>query len=565
MKKNKFAPQVILFSFILISLIACETDYATLESDVINDEIATSFDIFSEPYDVTTFTRKLGPVQTNGLGVNTLGIYDDLYGRTTSSFVTQLTTTAFNPDFGEGVVVDSVVLTLPFFSAATEVEEDGNILYQIDSVIGRKPIDLRVFESNYFIRDFDPSAEFNENQIYFSNKSASLSETISDAALEGTELSFVDYNDEGNIIPRDNIIDINNKGYILTEPDNQDDEDLDPQVIARLQPGIRVKLDPTFWENKIIAQQGNAVLSSQNNFSDYFRGLYFKVEPVENDGSFLILSVGSQTSNVTIYYTRLTPSTSDDEGATEQATFEMRFGPNRINFMENDFTTPIPEGNEIEGDSRLYLKGGEGSVANIKLFNGDNIDDNPEVNAFEEFKNTFVETDENGKFRKSKRIVNEANLVFYVDQEMVQDGEPNRIYLYDVANKSPLNDYYLDGNIGSLPSFSIINHLGPLQRVDDEPNGSGIKYKLKITEHINNLLYRDSTNVTLGLAVSLNVNLEEFSAQRKVQDPNLSNITTPTSSIVSPRGTILHGNKTEDESKKVVLEIYYTEPNYLNN
>jgi hypothetical protein len=33
------------------------------------------------------------------------------------------------------------------------------------------------------------------------------------------------------------------------------------------------------------------------------------------------------------------------------------------------------------------------------------------------------------------------------------------------------------------------------------------------------------------------------------------------SSVITPRGTILHGNNTEDETKRVYLEIYYTEPN----
>lgn len=558
MKKNKFAPQLILLSCILLGAIACETDYSTLESDVINNENATNFNIISEKYDIIAYTKKLGPVQTNGLGLNSLGIYDDTYGRTTASFVSQMTTAAFDPKFGEEVAIDSVVLTLPYFASAIEVEEDGNIVYRVDSVIKRKPIKLRIFESNYFIRDFDPNGDFNESQAYFSNKSASPTEIISEGVLEGEELIILEAPQTSYL--GNNKIAISDQGFAL-EAVNAEDV---VEVSQRVSPGIRLKLDPTFWQNKIIDQEGTAVLSNQNNFLDYFRGLYFKVEPVDNEGSFLILNVGGQSSNIMIYYTRLNPSASDDESPTEQATFELRFGPNRINFMDNDFTTQIPGDDvvdDVNGDSRLYLKGGEGAVANIKLFNGEDIDDNPDVNIFEEFKSAFVEVDEEGKFKKSKRLVNEANLVFYVDQDMVQDGEPNRIYLYDIANKSPLNDYYLDGNIGSLPSFSIINHLGPLQRVNGEPNGDGIKYKLKITEHINNLLLRDSTNVSLGLAVSLNVNLEDFSAQRKVQDPNLSNFTTPTSSIISPRGTILHGNNTGDDSKKVYLEIFYTEPN----
>ena len=561
MKKNKFALQILVFGLIVLSFIACDKDFTSIESDIITDENATSFDIKDSLFSIITYTKALEPVQTNNSGLNTLGIYDDVYGRTTSSFVTQVTLSSFDPDFGEDVQIDSVVLKVPYFSFATETEDDGNILYNIDSVIGREPIKLSLFESNYFIRDFDPNGDFNEGQAYFSNKSASASEPISDIALEGEELIMLTgpQTSYTSVDDGENVITINDKGFVLEEPDN-DDEDTDPQILFRESPGIRIKLDPAFWQNKIIDQEGETVLSSPNNFEDYFRGLYFKAEPVDSDGSFLILNVGSQLSHVTIYYTRLTPSSTDDENETEPATFQIGFGPDRINFMDNNFTTPIITGDDVDGDSRIYLKGGEGSIANIKLFNGDDIDDSDDT-TFEEWKDFFVEIDEEGNFVKSKRLINEANLVFYVDQDMVQDGEPNRLYVYDIDNKTPLVDYFFDGLNNSIPSSSIVNHLGPLQRVNDDPTEPGIKYKFKITEHLNNLLLRDSTNVELGLSVSLNVNLEGSNQQRTVQSASNSDFTIPLSSTISPRGTILHGNNTEDETKRVYLEIYYTEPN----
>ena len=191
------------------------------------------------------------------------------------------------------------------------------------------------------------------------------------------------------------------------------------------------------------------------------------------------------------------------------------------------------------------------------------------MNTFEIFKNEFVETDDKGDFVSSKRLVNEANLVFYVDRDQLDfldedpENEPNRLYLYDVANKTPLLDYFLDVTNTTIPSFSKFNHLGPLQR-DESDNNKGIKYKLKITEHINNLLLRDSTNVELGLGVSLNVNLESTSlglTQSKLKNSDVN--TVPISSVLTPRGTILFGNNTEpeNESKRVYLEIYYTETN----
>jgi hypothetical protein len=564
MKRNKFALRVAAFCLIVMSFIACDKDYTTIESDIINNQNATNFDILSEQYDIISYTEALGPVQTDNLGLNTLGVYDDIYGRTISSFVTQVTLGSFDPDFGDEVMIDSVVLTIPYFSVATDLDEDNNISYALDSVFPKgdtyESIKLSLFESNYFIRDFDPNAEFNDSQVYFSNKTASTSEIISDAALEAEPIGFVDYNEvTGNFDPISNILDINANGHVLTDINELDDNG-DPQVLQRLTPGIRILLDPTYFQEKIIDKEGDPVLGSQNSFSDYFRGLYFKAEVNDNDnGSFLILNTGSQNSNITIYYSRLTPSETDDATETDQSNFVLTFRPNRINFMDNDFVAPIDNGDPSTGNSRIYLKGGEGSIGRIKLFNGDDVGSTDDM-TFEDWKNFFVDT-EDDKFVKSKRLVNEANLVFYVDQNIMQDDEPNRLYLYDIENKTPLIDYFLDRTNNSIPSFSRINHLGPLQRIDDDPNGNGIKYKLRITEHINNLLLRDSTNIELGLAVSLNVNLEETFLQRKVQTADNSDFTLPISSIITPKGTVLHGNTTEDESKKVYLEIYYTEPN----
>lgn len=571
MKKNKIALQILTFGLIVISFIACDDDYATLESDVINDDVATNFDILSEQHDIIAYTKALGPVQTNDLEISTLGLYDDLYGRTTSSFVAQLSPDFYDPDFGDDTTIDSVVVTIPYFSYASDFDEEGNTIYEIDSILPKgdtyAPIKLSIFENGYFLRDFDPDAGFNESQAYYSNKSASSAEMF-ETALQGEELTML-RGPQSSYLPDnpENTITINENAYILEGVDTDEDDDTDPQILEQQAPSIRVKLDPDYWQNKIIEKEGDPVLSNQNSFIDYFRGLYFKAEPVNNDGSYLLLN--TTDANVTIYF-KYTNTTENDEGEDEvetlTSTYTLSFGPNKVNFFENNFTQPIPSGASETGDSRIYLKGGEGAVAGIKLFNGEDLDDSPEMNTFESFKNTFVQTDEDGKFESSKRLVNEANLVFYVDRNQLDmlnedpDNEPNRIYLYDVDNKTPLLDYFLDGTNSNVPSLSKYSHLGPLER--QETDNKGVRYKLRITEHINNLLLRDSTNVELGLAVSLSVNIEEStigSIQKKVQDTD--EYTVPVSSLLTPRGTILHGNNSEDETKRVYLEIYYTEPN----
>jgi hypothetical protein len=272
-----------------------------------------------------------------------------------------------------------------------------------------------------------------------------------------------------------------------------------------------------------------------------------------------LLNFGTSAANITLYYSK-DPVLED--GVRVQSTYVLNFTGNRVNFINNQFIFTIPEGNPVTGDERLYLKGGEGSTAVVDLFNAGTYDDgfSPEFIAF---KNSFVETDlVTGKYKKSIRLINEANLVFYVDQAIVEGNEPNRIYLYDLKNNTPLIDYFVDLVNTTVPSNSKANHLGVLQREGGVAAGDGIKYKIKITEHIKNLLIRDSTNVKLGLAVSSNVNLENAVPQYKVlttEDAVVNKV--PVSSILSPRGTVLYGSNTTDEQKRLYLEIYYTEPN----
>jgi hypothetical protein len=546
MKKRKIALRNLAVLTLLVScFIACDKDFSDIDSDIINNDNASHFDTNSQDFDVIAYTKVLDPVQTNALPINMLGIYNDPnYGSTTASIVSQISSSAINPNFGENVVLDSVVLTIPYFSTPIEVTEDGETIYQLDSVFGSSPIKLSLFESNYFLRDINPNSEDNINnpQLYYSNMSTGI-DNISSALLEGVEIPVLNGGiDLDSFVPSNEQIPLTNDEDVLT---------------ARLAPALRLNLSVGYWFNKIIELQGEPELSNLNNFRDYFRGIYFKAESLGASGNMTLLNLGASASNITLYYTK-----DNDLGEETRlnGTYTLNFVGNRVNFLSNDFT--IQSGNETTGDESLYLKGGQGSVAEMKLFNGDNIDDDIlSNNSFETFKNQFVETDDDGNFVSSKRLVNEANLVVYVNQDLVDGGEPERLYLYDMDNQRPLPDYSLDVANSTFPQFSRANHLGRLQREGDESDGDGIKYKFRITEHINNLLLRDSTNVKLGLAVSGNINLENNSLQYDVLTGTDVDETIPVSSIVTPRGTVLIGNNTGLEEKKLYLEIFFTEPN----
>ena len=528
MKKiNTILKNTVLSAFILGSLFACDIDFASIDSDVINPDNAKNFSTNVEEYSVIAYNKNVGSVQTNGLTSNLLGYYNDpVYGTSISNFVSQMSPTTFDSSFGENIVLDSVVLTIPFFSRLIETDTDGNSTYELDSIFGDTPIKLSVYKNDYFLRDFDPDSEFNDPQKYFSNGSTFL---------------------EGELLYQDDQFLPSESQILLTVIDP--DTNL-PIVSNRLAPSVRVKLDiqnDTFWEDLIFNKEGEPELSNQNNFVDYFRGLYLKAGDTNLNGTMMMLNFTSTDAHITLYYTSDVESTdTDTETTQEEGTFVLNFGGNQINLFDNNFIN-IPDGDEINGDEKLYLKGGDGSMAIINLFDGDAEGNSVE---FEEFKNNY---NENGTI---KRLVNEAYLEFYVDQTTMQGKEPERIFIYDLNNNIPLVHYIFDQSVSE--TTTKLDHLVPLKRENDEFDGQGIKYKIRITEHIKNLVIRDSTNVKLGLVVTTNVSsINTLDIQNS--DAILSVV--PSGSVLSPRGTVLHGNQTTNEDKKVVFKVYYTEPN----
>jgi hypothetical protein len=367
--------------------------------------------------------------------------------------------------------------------------------------------------------------------VYYNNQSTSETDFISDELLEGT------------IIHDTTNFEVSKDPIFLT--------DAEGDTTQTLQPGIRFKLDTLFWHNKIIAKQGSPELANSNAFNNYFRGIYLKTETVDDKGTLIGLNLQNTLANITIYYTS---DISEENEDRLQFTYDINFFGNQVNFIKNEFGNIIPVGDKETGDERLYLKGGEGNIAGIRLFPGETEDDN---SILEAFKNNFAEY-ENGEFQTSKKLINEARLVLYVDQQLVSGNEPDRIYLYDLDNHQPIADYATDVLVNAIPRLSLSSHLGVLEREGDTPDGDGIRYILRVTRHLSNLIERDSTNVKLGLAVSANVNIENGADQGEVQAIDDSENLVPLSSIVSPRGTVLFGNASSDPETRLKLQVFYT-------
>lgn len=547
----KSSNRVSLYLVLCLTLIfaqSCETDFTSLDSDVINSDNAINFETNSIEYPIVTHSKIVDPVQSNNLPSFLLGYNNHaIYGESTSSFVGQMVPDQYSPDFGDNAVLDSVILTIPYFSRGIETSDEDDITYELDSVYGGSPIKLSIYRNNFFLRSFDPYGEFDDSQKYYSNGSLSDLESISQGQLEG-ELLF-EIND---FVASANQIN-------LTELDTLDV----PFVSQKIAPALRFRLDTpndNYWQNLIFENEDNPVLLSENNFKEFFRGLYIKVEGINSEGSMMLLNLASTNTNLTIHYTSDTPITDETDTSNEdditsyQNDYVINFSGVLLNIFDNNFSVDVSNSDEVNGDENIYLKGGEGYIGVIDLFNGTVENEmGDQVDAFDHFKSFFYDDISDS----SLKLINEAYIEFYVNQDLNLENEPDRIFVYNYEQNMSLIDYFIDQSVSSTTINAKINHLQPLQRVDDDPEGQGIKYKIRITEHLNNIILQDSTNARLGLGTINDIAATSFFSILNDDDDDLQ---LASGTILSHKGTVLHGNQSQQEDKRPKIKIYYTEP-----
>jgi hypothetical protein len=527
---------------------SCENEFSEIGTDIVG---TPGIEIKNKTYPVTTYNKKITPFQSNGLAENLLGYYyDDVFGATTVNFVGQLTPTSLAPDFGENTVLDSVVLTIPYNSTATSGE---TTTYELDSLYGTDPIKLSVFRNNYYLRAFDPNGELDDTQNYYSNGTLAQGETLGASELEGQLLYY-----SNSYLP-------SAKSIELWET-NEETEVF--EVASTIPPSLRIHLfgetsenasvPDRFWDDVIFSKEDDEVLNKANSFYEYFRGLYFKVEANSVGNKNLAqLNFSSTNSNVKLYYTYDLTTTVDgvEDTTNVQGEYELLFSGNRVNIFNNDFNTSILQTIEdtstnAEGDDYLYLKGGEGSMAIVELFSEDEngTSGTAQLNEFREINDGVITT---------KRLINEAYLEFYVETTLSNLDKPRRVYVYDVENNLPVADFFLDQTSEDASSDSKFTHLVPLTKETGADGVEEQKYKIRLTEHLNNIVMRDSTNVKLGLVVSSNAGAANT---RDLLNPtDVEGV--PIGTVLSPKSIVLHGNNSPDAAKRVKFNVYYTEPN----
>lgn len=395
-------------------------------------------------------------------------------------------------------------------------------------------IGLKVERSTYFLRDLDPNTNFQEAQEYYSTQEFAP-EFVSDVLYSSSE--------EGIII--------DNKEILIQNDDDETTVDVDESLtFSKLAPGIRVSLNEEFFQNNILNKEGSSELLSQANFSEFLRGIHLSlIESMDQD---VLLLLDLTQANITITYSYSVYNTTDGIEEERESTFVLGllagsgtagFAGNAVNTLINEnYPSDIAESLDSGVNaSRIFLKGGAGITTEINLFESGNAE-----NIVEEI-------------RSNNWIINEANLVFYVDRSYpgmgAEPAEPPRLYLYNIETKEPLYNPNTELNFAESLFGQYLNYDGIIV----EENDLGIKYTVRITEHINNIVVRDSINRTLGLTLTTDID-QVNSASAMLAGGKEEDI--PITSTITPLGTVFFGSGLEETDpnydKRLKLEISYT-------
>ncbi len=550
--------------FVFTCFIACDEEFSTINSNngVLGENNA-NFVTDSLELPIAAYNKKLNAVQVNNLPGYLLGVFNQPdYGQTTASIISQVAPEAesMRENFGENPIVESVIINIPYFSTVTGVNTTNKNIsfYKLDSLYGNtsNPIKLSIYQNDYFLRDFDQAGNASAVQKYYS-KAENLPNPSHNFALDGTQLIDFDAN-LGALIYEDLEFTYSNQAIELLDNRNADNP-----TTSYGPPALRIRLDKetdsaklAFWQRTINDLKNGIVLNNANAFKAYFRGVYFKVEPITNGSNMVLLNLAGKTTselastganfstagaNITINYTK------GLENARTEDSYVLEFSGNRLNTFKNQFNTALLNGDQVNGDETLYLKGMEGSMAVVDLF--------PTAEALEDFRTQFINSD-----GTQKKLLNEAQLIINENAELLSNpidvnGDTfhkyDRIYAFDIASNSVLLDAGIDPSVNrDDPLNSRTFSLG-------QRSSSG-QYVIRVTDYLNNIIQNGSTDYKIGLVLSTNVNIV---ANSSVLNSNDVIESVPTASIISPRGTILYGSNTSElnNDKRLKLKLFFTQ------
>lgn len=300
---------VIIGSFIF-SISSCNKKPESIGLDLVNQNISDV--AFDTTISVSAYSSLEDSVRTDETSLNLLGSQNtDVFGLTDASFYTQIRLSTYQPDFGEDPVVDSAVFSLVYSGYY------GNINTQQTVKVHR------LSESIFIDSSYYSFSQFNYNEV----------DLLADYTFTPK--------------PNDSVM-IDSTSYAAE---------------------LRIPLNENFTDS-IFYEQDTSNFTTNEEFLEFFKGLYVTTESVsgQGDGAILSFDLLSERSRVTIYY----------QNANEDSlsyTFTINLVCARVGNFQHDyllsndqiFIDQVIGEDTTLGEGRLYLQGLAGVQAMVRF------------------------------------------------------------------------------------------------------------------------------------------------------------------------------------------------------
>lgn len=253
------------------------------------------------------YSKRVDSVRTDETASSMLGsLMDPIFGATTASIYTQFRLSQTATTFGENPVLDSLVLTIDY----TNLYGDTNAI-----------LTLEVYEM---------AEKIHIDSVYYSDHSVECYPTLIASKTFNPNL----------------------KDSIVIGPDT-------------LEPHLRVNLsqaNPEFAQKLLSATEEN--LNTQDDFQDFFYGLYLKIQEVNNGGGIIYVNLLSTLSEMVLFY-------HNDEEDSLAFPFIINsnaayFGQFRHNYSlaQPIFKEQVIDGDTTNGRNTCYIQ----AMAGVKTF-----------------------------------------------------------------------------------------------------------------------------------------------------------------------------------------------------
>jgi len=481
----------------------CEPEPDSLGEQLFLDGAADGNEI---AYDVTAYNiNNNDSIRSDAakLGLATLGAFNESqFGMQQAAYYTQLRLPAYDPDFGGGAEVDSVVLVIKplYASDSLTTTTDENYIYPDGSVPAKK-----VF-NRY------PATKYGRTKINGGNLNVKVQEVTE--FLNGyTDIAYSDKIYGAGLQLGSKTF----NGYVSSVAITKDS---DNSSLFTSDVGFRIPLDPTFFKTKILDKKGQPELKDVSNFIRYFRGL--KISVTDIDG--YLVQFSPSTVELVMYYKSL------DTGATvkTQKKYAFSVGNGNVhvgNYVYNRTGSALQAastGNPT-GDAKLFAQAMGGNSIGIKF----------PVATIEKLKTLYqtnkaaiisakirMYTDPSwSKYRKPSLMTivqRDKDLTKPVEQQVTTNFTNDLLLLSTTPNFAYIRAYDLDKN----PAYYDFTVTQSLKDIVEAKPGAEVKYADKYFKIDMGNFLQSATGSTLA---GYQFTTRNFSLDRAVfigSDPN---------------------------------------------